>query len=82
MCDGLDALRRCPTVLALGNVEFSSLPAPEKGPVNPVGAVSIAIAADIACKGDRACTDKIACADWQGHAGFNSWLELDGGVEE
>jgi hypothetical protein len=63
-------------------MEFSSPPAPEKSPVNPVGAAIIAIAADKAGKGDRACTDRIACTDWQRHAGFNSRLERDGGVEE
>jgi hypothetical protein len=68
-----------------GNIEFSSPPAPETGPVNPVGAAIIAIAADKAGKGDslRACpVSKIACADWQRHAGFKSRLERDGGVEQ
>ncbi len=82
LCDCLDALRRCPTVLAPRNMEFISPPAPEEGPVNPVGAAIIAIAGDKAGKGDRACPDRIACADWQRHAGFNSRLERDGGVEE
>ena len=63
LCDCLDALRRCPTVRAPGNMEFSSPPAPEKSPVNPVGAAIIAIAADKAGKGDRACPDRIACTD-------------------
>jgi hypothetical protein len=64
-------------------MEFSSPPAPEKSQVNPVGAAIIAITADKAGKGDRACpVSRIACADWQRHAGFNSRLERDGGVEE
>ena len=50
LCDGLDALPCSPTIWGLGNVEFSSRTAAEKGPVNPVWTTIIAIATDIASK--------------------------------
>ncbi len=43
----LTPFRRCPTMQSIGNAEFSSPPAPEKVPVNPVAAAFKAIAAGL-----------------------------------